>query len=86
MSYSKAEGDGKDGSPWLTFHESTSIASRCVSNLKSAPPRQVNTPFYRKAKGVFQFALCVAPSVVVPCQELSLRLLHPCSTQEHQTP
>ena len=42
MSYSKAKGECKVGTPQFTFPDSTSVASGCVTNLNPAP--QAETP------------------------------------------
>lgn len=41
MSCSEAERQHKDGIPWPMFPDCTSVASRCVPNLKPAPKVQV---------------------------------------------
>lgn len=65
MSYKKDEGEHKGGVPWLTFPKSTSIASRCVTNLKHSldaeVPEQVNWPFSRNTGGVLRSAVCAVP-------------------------
>ena len=48
VSCSEAKGECKDGIAWPLFPESTSVAPRCVTNLKPTPqaeaPGQVNRP------------------------------------------
>lgn len=65
MSCSKAEGECKDGIPWLLFPESTSVFSRCVLNQKLAPQAKVlgqaNRPLPQKDECVFQSAVLSVP-------------------------
>lgn len=85
MSCSEVEGECKDSVPWPTFPESNFVASKCVPNPKPVTKgkalRQAVKPVSQKGWGVFHFALCCVLWVAA-CQELSLQLLQPCSTQE----
>lgn len=86
MSYSKAKGECKDGIPQFTFPDSTSVASRCVTNLNPAP--QVETP--GQLIDIFSqedwacVSVCYLCSVLglVAFRELSLQLFQTCGAQK----
>lgn len=62
MSCSEAKGgEYNDGIPCPTFPESTSIASRCVANLKFPPQveAQENRPFFTERLGLCFILLSV---------------------------
>lgn len=91
LSYQWAvEGEYKNGVPLATLPESTSVASKCVPNLK--PPPKTEAPGLASRslsqKGWGCVSICCLDSAlgVVACQEWSLPLLQACRTQEHIPP
>ena len=58
---SDTEGECKDGIPWPTFPESTSVASRCMPNLKPASTAEAPGLASGKIGSVFQCAVGAVP-------------------------
>lgn len=89
MSYSKPEGEHKNGIPGSVFTENTSITFKYALNLKSAhmvkAPGLASRPLSQRGWGYVSVCHLCSPLGVVAIQELPLQLLPFNGNQERKT-